>query len=119
MRAYLKKFMTTHKYFVEAVAGFLVRKKGQHVQHYMDYIVQPQVPIDQITIVLLAQMWKIHVCIFLEGKYWTTNKDQALDKATMYLVHLGKNIFSDTTRKGSLHWSFMEVPHRDYNLHKP
>ena len=54
MRAYLKKFMTTHKYFVEAVAGFLVYKKGQHVQHYMDYIVQPQVPIDQITIVLFS-----------------------------------------------------------------
>ena len=68
----LKKIMTTHKYFREAIAGFLVRKKSQKVQDYMDYIVQPQVPIDEIAIVLLAHMWKVHVCILIEGKYWTT-----------------------------------------------
>ena len=74
MREYLKKFMTTHKYLPKAVGGFLVCRKGQQIQDYMDYIAQPQVPIDEIAIVLLAQMWKIHVCIFLNEKYWTTNK---------------------------------------------
>ena len=85
----------------------------------MDYIVQPQVPIDEIAMVLLARMWKIHVCIFLEGKYWTTNLDQALDKATFYLAYVGKNVYCDTTRKGSLHWSIMEAPHKKYNIRKP
>ena len=85
----------------------------------MDYIVQPQVPINKIAIVLLSHMWKIHVCIFLEGKYWTTNKDEAINRATMYLVYLGKNVYHDTTWKGSVHWSIMEVPHREYNLCKP
>ena len=69
VRGYLKRFMVMHKYFVEAVGGFLIRKKGQHVEDYMDYIVQSQTPIDEVAIVLLARMWKIHVCVFLEGKY--------------------------------------------------
>ena len=85
----------------------------------MDYIVQPQVPIDEIAIVLLSRVWKIHVCVFLEGKYWTTNKDEALNKATIYLAYLGKNVYHDTTRKGSLHWSVMQASKRSYNLHKP
>ena len=63
MRAYLKKFMTTNKYFIKAVAGFLVCKKGQNVQDYMDYIVQTQVPIDEIPIVLLAWMGKF-MCVY-------------------------------------------------------
>ena len=49
--------MTTHKYFLEAVSGFLIRKKGQQLEDYMDYIVQPQVPIDEIAIMLLSRMW--------------------------------------------------------------
>ena len=64
MRAYLKKFTTTNKYVIEAVADFQMLKKGQNVQDYMDYTVQPQVPVDEITIGLLVEMWKIHVCIF-------------------------------------------------------
>ena len=93
MRGYLKKFMITHKYFVDAVGGFLIRKKGQQVQDYMDYIVQSQTPIDEVAIVLLARMWKIHVCVFLEGKYWTTNKDLVLNKASIYLVFGGETHF--------------------------
>ena len=114
MRGYLRKFMVTHKHFVEAVGGFLIRKKG-----YMDFIVQSQTPIDEVAIVLLARMWKIHVCVFLEGKYWTTNKDLALNKASIYLIYVRKNTFYDTTRKGSLHWSLVEAPDITYNLCKP
>ena len=35
------------------------------------------------------------------------------------LVYLGKNVCHDTTQIGSIHWSIMEVPHREYNLCKP
>ena len=38
------------------------------------------------------------------------------NKATMYLVYVGKNQFLDMTRKGSIHWSVMEVPESTYNL---
>ena len=47
------------------------------------------------------------------------NKDQALNRATFYLVYCSKNVFYDTTRKGSLHWSLIEAPESKYDLRKP
>ena len=116
MHGYLKKFMATHKCFIEAVGGKLICRKGLDVQDYMNSIVEPQAPFDEIGIVLLARMYKMHVCIFLEGKYFTTNHDEALNKATMYLIYVGKNTFLDTTRKGSIHCSLMEQPESSYDL---
>ena len=37
----------------------------------------------------------------------------------MYLVFVGKNTFLHMTRKGSIHWSVMEMPESNYDLHKP
>ena len=45
------------------------------------------------------------------------NKDEDMGKATMYLVYTGKK-FTDTARKGSIHWNIMELAHREYNLRK-
>ena len=68
-------------------------------------VVQLQVPLDQIRILLYAHMYKIHLCVILEGKYWCTNSDVALKRATIYNFYKGHMIFSDTTRRGSLHSS--------------
>ena len=110
--------LATHKYFMEAVAGVLLCKKGFKVDKYRDMICEPQAPIDEVAIVLFPCMYKIHVCIFLEGKYFTTNRDQALNKATMYLVYCGKNTFYDTAWKDSLHWSLVEAPESKYDFQK-
>ena len=116
MRGYLRKCIQTHKYFVEAVVGILLRRKGFTIDEYMDMICEPRIPIDEVAIVLLAHLYKIHVCIFIGGKYFITNQDKALDKTTIYLVYCGKNVFYDTTSKGSLHWSLKEAPESTYNL---
>ena len=53
---------------------------------------------------------------FPRRKYFTTNHDEALNKATMYLIYVGKNTFLYTTRNGSIHWSLMEQPESSYDL---
>ena len=54
---------------------------------------------------------------YLEGKYWCTNRDQALNRATIYMIYRRKMVFNDTTRKGSLHSSmFQEVAGGTYQL---
>ena len=47
--------MATHKYFIEVVGGKLICRKGLDVQDYMNSIVKPQAPIDEIGIVLLEK----------------------------------------------------------------
>ena len=54
---------------------------------------QPGVPLDEIAIVLYARFYKIHTAVILEGKYWTTNKDEALNHATIYLIYCGNMQF--------------------------
>ena len=49
-------------------------------------VVQPGVPLDEIRILLYAHMYKMHIAIILEGKYWTTNQDEALNHAKIYLI---------------------------------
>ena len=74
-------------------------------------------PLDEIALLLYACMYKIHICVILKGKYWCTNRDEALNRATIYLIYQGHMQFSDTTRKGSLHSSmFEEVAGGTYQL---
>ena len=109
--------MKSHQYFVERVGGYLIRRKGLTVEDYMYNVVQPHVPLDEIGILLYARMYKIHIAVILEGKYWTTNTDETLNCATLYFVYLGKMKFNDTTRKGSWHSSlFEELPSGNYQL---
>ena len=117
MRKYLTDWMKSHQYFVERVGGYLIRRKGLTVEDYMYNVVQPHVPLDEIGILLYARMYKIHIAVILEGKYWTTNTDETLNCTTLYLVYLGKMKFNDTTRKGSWHSSlFEELPSGNYLL---
>ena len=62
-------------------------------------------------------MYKIHIAIILEGKYWTTNKDKALNCVTSYLIYCGHMQFFNTTRKGLWHSSmFDQLPGGMYQL---
>ena len=103
MQKYLIDWMESHHYFVEKVGGYLTHRKGLDVEEYMYNVVLPSVPLDEIGILLYARMYKIHIAIILQGKYWTTNRDEALNKATIYLIFCGHMQFFDTTRKGSWH----------------
>ena len=69
MHKYLTDWMESHRYFVERVGGDLIHRKGLTVQDYMYNVVQPGVPLDEIGILLFANLYKIHIAIILEGKY--------------------------------------------------
>ena len=117
MHRCLTTWMEDHRYFVENIGGDLIWQKGQDIEDYLFNVVQPQVPLDEIALLLYAHMYKIHICVILEGKYWCTNQDKALNRATIYLIYQGHMQFSDTTRKGSLHSSmFEEVAGGTYQL---
>ena len=100
--------MEVHRYFVERVGGDLLRRKGLDVEEYMYNVVQPQMPLDEIGILLYERMYKIHICVILEGKHWCKNWDEALNKAKIYMIYKGHMQFNDMTRKGSLHSSMFE-----------
>ena len=107
------------KYFVGNVGGDLTSSKRLTVDEYMGLIVKPQNPTDEIGLLLLAGIYKLHICVFLEGRYWATNRNNLLNQDKIYVVYCGKLVFHNTTRKGCFHCSLMEVPQSKYNLIKP
>ena len=62
---------------------------------------KPQWPLDEIALVPFEQLYKIHICVFLEGKYWTTNRDESLKEATIFLSIVRTLTFMKL-QKGSL-----------------
>ena len=73
------------------------------MEEYCENIVKSQWPLNEIAPVLVGCLHRLHICVFLKGKYWTTNRDESLIVATIYLVYCGNLRFSDTVQKGSLH----------------
>ena len=106
-----------HDKFVASIVSDLLRRKGLTVEEYCQTIVHPQWPLDEIAIALFARMYKIHICVFVEGKYWTTNRNQAINGADIYLVYCGKLKFLDTVWKGSLNEALLnKSPAAQYYL---
>ena len=91
-----------HENFVQNIAADLLHHKGLTVDKYCENIVKPQWPLDEIALVLFARLYKFHICVFLEGKYWTTNRDDSLKVPKIFLIYCGNLKFYDTVREGSL-----------------
>ena len=46
--------------------------KKMDFDRYLDILSLDQTPFDEVAIVLSVHMYKIHICIVMQGKYWTT-----------------------------------------------
>ena len=70
----LKRWMEMgpHENFVQNIASDLLHQKGLTVEEYCENIMKPQWPLDEIALVLFGWLYKFHICVFLEVKYWST-----------------------------------------------
>ena len=104
MRWYLKWWMETeaHETFIKNIVSDLLKRQGLSVEEYCQNIVKPGWPLDKIGLVLFACSYKIHTCVFVEGKFWTTDREETIKSADIYLVYCGKLCFFDAVWKGSL-----------------
>ena len=66
---------------------------------YVHTVALDQTPVDEVAIVLSARMYRIHICIVMQGKYWTTKQDHDFKHCTLFLAYMGRLVFYSTTRK--------------------
>ena len=66
---------------------------------YLDILSQDQTPFDEVAIVVSAHLYKIHICIVMQEKYWTTKRDHDNKHCTLFLAYVGGMVFYSTTRK--------------------
>ena len=84
MHKYLTDWVEVYRYFVENVGGDSIWPKGQNVEDYMFNATSPLG--GNRDFIVCTDVQNSH-CIILEGKYWCTNQDEVLNRATIYVIY--------------------------------
>ena len=59
------------------IADYILRHKKLDFDDYLLYMEQ-DAPLDEIAIVIIAHMFRCHICILTETKFWTTNGEHKI-----------------------------------------
>ena len=70
--------------------------KGITVDNYCTALLEDNFVLDQVGIFIFAWMYHVHICIALGDRFLTTNRDNDLQKCTIFLGYFGKMHFCDT-----------------------
>ena len=93
-RKYLKKFMEDRCDWIGKVGARIFKGKGMTIDDYCTALLEDNFILDQVGIFIFAQMYHVHICIALGDRFLTTNKDNDLQKCTIFLAY--KMCFCDT-----------------------
>ena len=95
-RSYLKKFTEDRRDWIAKVGARIFKGKGIMVDDYCTTLLEDNFVLDQVRIFIFAQMYHVHICIALCDRFLTSNKDNELNKCTIFLGYFGKMRFCDT-----------------------
>ena len=66
---------------------------------YIDFIAKPGTPVDEVGLLIFARMYHLHMCIIMEDRCWTTQREHDLDRCTVFIAYRGALMFNDTRPK--------------------
>ena len=95
-RGYLKKFTEDRCDWIAKVGTRIFKGKGITVDDYCTALLEDNFILDQVGIFIFAQIYHVHICIALGDRFLTTNRDNDLQKCTIFLGYFGKMCFCDT-----------------------
>ena len=95
-RGYLKKFTEDRCDWIAKVGARIFKGKGISVDDYCTALLENNFVLDQVGIFIFARMYHVHICIALGDRFLTTNKDNDIQKCTIFLGYFGKMRFCDT-----------------------
>ena len=95
----LVSYIVKHKDYASQIGNLIWECKKMDFDGYVDTVALDQTPFDEVAIVLSVHMYPIHICIVMQGKYWTTRQDHDFKHCTLFLAYMGKLVFYSTMRK--------------------
>ena len=95
-RTYLKKFTEDRHDWIAKVGARIFKGKGINVNDYCTALLEDNFILNQVGIFIFAWMYHIHICLVLGDRFLTTNKDNDLQKCTIFLGYFSKMHFCDT-----------------------
>ena len=95
----LVSYIVKHKDYASQIGNLIWECKKMDFDGYVDTVALDQTPFDEVAIVLSVHMYRIHICIVMQGKYWTTRQDHDFKHCTLFLAYIGGLVFYSTMRK--------------------
>ena len=79
----------------------MLEKKNRSFEDFLAEWLHGSFPIDEAGILIIARAYKIHVAVFFNEAYWTTNTSENLQEVKVFLLYRGNLVFEDSRRMSS------------------
>ena len=66
---------------------------------YINTLALPTTPMDEIALVLIARMHKVHIAFLMLEKYWKTQRNNDISKCQIVLAFRANLTFNDTSKR--------------------
>ena len=106
VRKELVLYILKHKEYASQIGKNIWESKKMDFDGYVATIALDQTPFDEVAIILSAHMYRFHICILMQGKYWMTQRDHDFKHCTLFLTYMGGLVFYSTTRIEPAHEKF-------------
>ena len=90
------KFVAKKRSWIEQISGHLLGIKKRELDDYLSDFLRPDMPLDEIGILMFSRMMHKHCIIFFNDVWWTTRKDNDVSKVDCWLIYRGKCQYTDT-----------------------
>ena len=85
--------------FVHKVGWYILQKKKLVLLDYINTMAIATTPLDEIALVLITWMYKVHIVFLVSEKYWTTQRNHDISKFKIVLAFRGNLTFNDTRKR--------------------
>ena len=99
------EFIKKKRDWIEKVSAPLLGLKKRSLDDYLAEFLQPNMPLDEIGILLFSRMMHKHVVVFFNDLYWTTRADNDIHKCHCCLSYRGKCKYVDTVELTKDEWN--------------
>ena len=90
------KFVAEKRSWVEAISSHLLGIKKRELDDFPLDFLRPDMPLDEIGILMFGRMMHKHCVVFFNDLWWTTRRDNDVSKVDCWLIYRGKCQYTDT-----------------------
>ena len=106
-----------HLEWVKQVTEIFLQKKRISFKQFRLQWLHGSFPLNTPGIMILARAYKIHVAVFFNNNFWTTDSHHGLERCTVFLLYRGSLVFEDSRRMTSEEFSDQKAYFKKLSKH--
>ena len=91
LRDYMASFIAKdyHKQWIASVGKSFIMKKGLELSEYLENLISPKVPMDELGLLIMARMYHSHIPVIMFDWTWTSGFDLKPTQCHFVLAYCG------------------------------